>query len=263
MKKLFLAISLLIATSTLMKSQDSIKLMSKKGHVIQPVAGDWCIGISASPFLDYLGNFLKITQNNNTAPQFGFTAQNPGTITGKYQQTDTKAIRFGLTIGISTDVENEPSPLNSSETNSFTNSALALGISLGIEKYRPLKSRLLGFYGYEGAIALLPYSGKARNSNSFITGRLTYDDPNNSDNNFVEKGGNTINLSCRGFVGVEYFFAPKISLSGEFGLGINMYYKTERKYEPEDGTKEITEASKYGYNLSPNASGDLVLRLYF
>ena len=46
-------------------------LTSKKGEPILPEAGDWAIGIDATPFLNYAGNFFGKTTNNN-APTFNF-----------------------------------------------------------------------------------------------------------------------------------------------------------------------------------------------
>jgi hypothetical protein len=263
MKKIIAFLGIILMLSLFLQAQEVTKLTNKKGVVIQPEAGDWCLGISATPFLDYVGNLLKLSTEQNISPTFGFTAQNPGIIWGKLMQTDTRAIRIGLIIGINVNVDNEPDAIINSETNQYKTSALSIGMSLGIEKYKTIKSRLIGIYGFEGGVLILPYRGLSRNSNNFVVGSYTFDNPNDNSENFVEKGGNQFSLNGRAFVGVEYFVAPKVSLSGEFGLGLGFYYSTERKYEPEFGSNEIIKASSYGLDLSPQASGDLVLRIYF
>jgi hypothetical protein len=265
MKKFFCfsGLILLFALSVYSQEVSNSKLVNKKGSIIQPEQGDWCIGIDATPFINYIGNLIKLTSVSNNAPTFGFTAQNPGIFWGKYMISDVKAYRFSITIGVTMDVQKEPNVRNNNLTNTVTNSALAIGFTFGIENYRPLKSRLIGIYGFEGGLFLKPYFGPTRNSSGFVTGRLTFEDASLNTNNYTESGGNTISLLGRGFVGIEYIFAPKMSLSGEFGLDLSAYYKGERKYVPQTGSNEIIDASGYGFNLAPSASGSLVLRFYF
>ena len=178
----------------------SIKVLNKKGNIVLPEKGDWCLGTNASPYLNYLGNLIKLSTSNNTAPSFGFTAQNPGFICGKYMLSETKAIRGSVIIGLSSNVSNDPDPTNPTKTTSYTTSALTFGIFLGIEKYRPLKNRLLGYYGYEFGFSVLPYNGRMRNSMTYITGSMNYENPQNTSANYVEKGGNTVNFIGKGFV---------------------------------------------------------------
>ena len=53
-------------------------LMSKKGVPILPEAGEYALGISANPFLEYFGNFLNGTNGNNS-PVFDFAGNPLGT----------------------------------------------------------------------------------------------------------------------------------------------------------------------------------------
>ncbi|MES2681013.1 MAG: hypothetical protein V4635_14060, partial [Bacteroidota bacterium] len=55
-------------------------LTSKKGEPILPEKGDWAIGIDATPFLNYIGNFFGTP---NSAPSFTWLTNN-NTIVGKY-----------------------------------------------------------------------------------------------------------------------------------------------------------------------------------
>src|SRR5688500_10229821 len=72
-------------------------LTSKKGEQILPEAEDWSIGIDATPFLEYMGNFFGKT-SPNAAPTFNFLNSNQ-TITGKYFTEATMAYRASLRIG--------------------------------------------------------------------------------------------------------------------------------------------------------------------
>lgn len=265
MKKIIILSSLFIATSLQTFAQNSVenKLVNKKGIAIHPEVGDWSIGVDATPFLNYVGNLVKIAQASNAAPSFGFTAQNPGTIVGKYVASENKVYRVALTIGISVESQDIVNPLNQSKPNTYKTSALALGLTAGIENRKPYKNRLIGFYGYEAGLLLKPYEGFSRATGNSIVGRISFESETNSSSNYIEKGGNRFSLIAAGFAGVEYFFAPKISLSGEFSLLFEAYMKTDRKYEPETGSKEIIDAQRSGVTISPVPSGALTLNLYF
>jgi len=67
-------------------------LVSKKGFPILPESGDFSLGISAVPFLEYAGNAFNGATNNNS-PGFYFTQEHPLMITGKYMLDENTAIR--------------------------------------------------------------------------------------------------------------------------------------------------------------------------
>ncbi len=86
----------------------------------------------------------------------------------------------------------------------------------------------------------------------------------------------TFGIGVRGFVGVEYFFAPKISIGGEFGWGINFLSTAKGSSETEvwDGTGvKTTETESAGDsqfhvdtdNLAgvDNLDGSINLLFYF
>ncbi len=64
-------------------------------------------------------------------------------------------------------------------------------------------------------------------------------------------------------MGVEYFIAPKISLSGEFGLGLGYQNMSERKYDPESGSKVVFDSGFSEFSVANTASGALVLFFHF
>ena len=190
-------------------------LTSKKGEPILPEAGDWAIGIDATPFLNYAGNFFGKTTNNN-APTFNFFTNNL-TITGKYFEEATTAYRGTLRIGFNSNREREmvadrmltgpsftangfPTATRMVE-NSWKTSGLNIGLSAGIEK-RKGKTRLQGFYGGEVGISLstqkdvfeygnalavnLVPTGPGQSQNVVVTGADAFGGANNVAN------GNTV-----------------------------------------------------------------------
>src|SRR6218665_1665807 len=144
-------------------------LTSKKGEPILPEAGDWGIGIDATPFLQYAGNFFGKT-TSNTAPTFNFFASQ--TISGKYFIDAQTAYRGSVRLGfggntqrrtvdnrsINSGAGSYPDPAAMVE-NVYKRSNTAIGLAVGIEK-RKGKTRLQGYYG--GEIGIYVSSSKDR-----------------------------------------------------------------------------------------------------
>ena len=94
MKKSILAVAVVLGATSLFAQ----KLESKNGEAYLPAAGDWAVGIDATPFLNYFGNFIGGGQGNNAAPTWNFLTTNQ-TITGKYFVEDDMAYRGSLRLG--------------------------------------------------------------------------------------------------------------------------------------------------------------------
>jgi hypothetical protein len=65
------------------------------------------------------------------------------------------------------------------------------------------------------------------------------------------KSGSTIGIGARAFVGVEYFFAPKVSVGGEFGWGLAIATQGDGKVTTEswdnaNSTVKTTETKTGG-----------------
>jgi len=233
-KVLFVA-SLFLATATF--AQDG--LTSKKGEAFLPEAGDWAIGWDAMPFLDYA--------SNGNLPNASFVANNqPMTLVGKMYKDETTAYRMKLRIGFgSSTIENVIDTSNTTLTGEFTDKAKTSGMMItlggGIEK-RKGSTRLQGYYGGEALISFGSSSVEhtfadassgtsaagnlryATYTSDFANGTSTSQDPLTGTNERVLKvtNGSTFMLQLRGFIGVEYFFAPKISVAAEYGWGLMM-----------------------------------------
>lgn len=230
-------------------------LTSKKGEPILPEAGDWGLGVDANPFLNYMGNFFGKTASNS-APSILFP-NGVQVITGKYFVDPQTAYRAGLRIGLNNQTNrfqtgdrsapsatNYPQPIPTKE-NTWKHSMTAVGLSVGLEKRRG-KTRLQGYYGGEVGIYLssskdkFTYGNKlAPTGSPVVAVSQTGDsipnfdnvDPNPGIQNInsadgarmlERKNGTTFSFGLRGFIGVEYFILPKVSLGGEFGWGLGL-----------------------------------------
>lgn len=244
-------------------------LTSKKGEQILPEAEDWSIGVDATPFLNYMGNFFG-KSSSNSAPTFNFLNSNQ-TITGKYFVEAQKAYRASLRIGLGNQTEkstvvdrafvagatsNYPNP-DPTKENVWKQSNTNIGLAVGMEK-RKGKTRLQGYYGAEVGIGFSSSKDKFTYGNKldpasttapvFVSNADAFSGANNvvSSIPFVDPGsvnglgriterknGATFSLGLRAFVGAEYFVLPKISIGGEFGWGLGFVTggKTTTKYE--------------------------------
>lgn len=205
-----------------------------------PESGDWAVGIDATPFLNYFGNFIG-GSGLNTAPSWNFLTTNQ-TISGKYFVADDMAYRGALRIGfgstkgnamIGQDGAGAPTypALPAMVEDSWKMGSTNIGLSGGIE-YRKGAGRLVGFYG--GELGIMFGSSKetyeygnamtttGASSTDFGTGNLNGDPVYGGGRLTEAKSGATFGIGLRGFIGAEYFVLPKLSIGGEFGWGLGL-----------------------------------------
>jgi hypothetical protein len=148
-------------------------LTSKKGEPILPEAGDWGLGIDATPFLDYAGNFFGKT-TNNTAPTFNFL-NSINTITGRYFIDAKTAWRGQINLGFGgptviesvTDRGAIPSSGNATgypnvaeqKENKWKQGQTTVALSGGYEMRRG-KTRLQGYAGAELGVYISSFASK-------------------------------------------------------------------------------------------------------
>jgi hypothetical protein len=257
MRKILISLVLTAATMGLCAQGESEVLCTKKGIPIKPSAGDFAIGIDATPFFRYAGNLFS--GNNPYFPSFGFTAQAPGSIFGKYKVSETTTYRAALLIGVSNETDKSQNVTDPDQVDKTTTSALTIGLTAGIEKHREIFGRMSGYYGAQAGICMDPYYNAA---NGYY-GKLSYKDGNDSNNDYKETGGSTYCLSAGGFAGVEFYFAPRIALAGEFGYYLEVFTQGKRTGKPATGSEFTIDSGSMGVDFMPAASGNLVLLFYF
>jgi hypothetical protein len=238
---------------------------NNEGLIITPEKGEMSIGFDAVPFLRFVGNLVD---SDNDSPNSNFTAENPLTITSNYMLKDNMAFRSKIRLGlgvVKTDTlvarvgSTNPNETVSNETKVNTSNITLGG---GLQKWRG-KGRVRGFYGGEVLFSI------ATEKTTF-----TYGNPLSSENQSTRtksiEPGNTFGFHLKGFIGVEYFFAAKSSLSAEFGWGPQLQTRSRSKVETESwngvgATSESQEGGKSSTFLfdNDNAGGSLNLNFYF
>ncbi|MGE0561568.1 MAG: hypothetical protein AB7O47_07115 [Flavobacteriales bacterium] len=228
-KRLLFVAAIFAATATF--AQDG--LTSKKGEAYLPEAGDWAIGIDANPFLNYAGNLF----NGNTSNSIGAGATwfMPNTIYGKMFKDEKTAYIGMLRLGFgSSSAGNNIDTLAGApaiaDEVSISYNNITLGA--GIEKRRG-NTRIQGVYGamlyigFGGGSTKYTY-GDVRNdahtaqwtnwSGTTVTGTSS----GNGSRTTEMKNGSTFDLGILGFLGAEWFFAPKVSLGAKYTWGLAM-----------------------------------------
>jgi hypothetical protein len=246
MKKLTILFSVMFFV-TLLNAQEELK--NKQGVAILPAAGDYAIGIDATPIFNFFGNFVKINSAVpfNDPSSWNFVNAN-NAIFAKYFVDAQTAFRANVRIGLTSTTDKEyvmqdgqTDPLVTVEDKAkYGNTNIVLG--LGMEKRRGA-TRLQGFYGAEAQILFRGSSRKYTYGNAFSSSNTTptmtnFDVANPNVLSPIaritkSKAGSTIGLGLRAFAGVEYFIAPKFSVGGEFGWGLSIATQGDGKVTTE------------------------------
>ncbi len=237
MKKILISLTMVFGIIVMVNGQE---LTSKKGFTILPEAGDYVIGFNAVPVVDFFLNVSDVWDNS------GQTAAHPGYVTGfnqvlvgKYFLEDQKAIRAKLAINTTSVKTNtffdDPFDMTANpgdpdqwgelqDIKKAGSSEIILG---GGMEFRRGHNRLQGFYGGEALLGFSSASAKytwavEMNNESMTNGYTNGDGSLLNGRPLDVKTGLGITFGLRGFAGVEYFFAPKISLAAEFGWGFGI-----------------------------------------
>jgi hypothetical protein len=216
MKTKAILIGLAIGLCSVTTAQDAENdvLTNAKGDAILPAAGDWALGFDAAPLLNYAGNMF----NGNTGNTMNAAWDNSNmAITGKYFKDATTAYRASLRLAMGsssvttlTDTATSGDPSYIEDVASSSANAIVLG---GGMELRRGHGKLQGYYGGEALITL----GGSSTSNTW---GLDLSDTNPFSRTVSTKSAGTFGFTLRGFVGVEYFIMPKISIGAEYGWGL-------------------------------------------
>jgi hypothetical protein len=234
MKKSVLVMALVIGATGAF-AQD---LTSKKGEKFLPEANDWAIGFDAVPALNAVGRVMGGSQGTSMSNPMGSTQY----IVGKMFKDEKTAYRaaLGINFGSSTSKNNvyddqvgvaTPDATKTVEDTKKT-STNSITIGGGIEKRRGT-TRLQGYYG---GMLLISFGNTGNDTYTYGNAMSTANPSPTSTTNWSSKSsaatgsrttemksGSMFGLGVNGFIGAEYFIAPKISIGAEYwwGIGFN------------------------------------------
>jgi len=204
----------LCSITTAQDAENNDALTNAKGEVMLPETGDWALGFDAAPLLNYMGNMF----NGNTGNTMNASWDNQNmAITGKSFKDANTAYRASIRIAMAssssttlTDTSSTAEPSYIEDVASASANAMVFG---GGMELRRGHGKVQGYYGGEALITL----GGSGTSNTY---GLDISDTNPFSRNVSTKTGGMFGFTLRGFVGVEYFIMPKISIGAEYGWGL-------------------------------------------
>ncbi len=227
MKKTVLFAAALVAGTAV--SAQTGEITSNRGENWLSQDGDWALTFDAAPLLNYAGNlFNGNLGNGGVAMNNLFYSQgaaglggNRVVIGGKKLIDANTAYRGQLRLGFGSHKEsnqvqqagqNDPTVTVEDQVK---DGFMGIDLGFGLEK-RVGSTRVVGVYGAMfnvgfGSSKTTYTYGNALAANNPVANRLT-----------ETKNGSTFGLGLRAFAGVEWFCAPKISLSGEYTWGVAM-----------------------------------------
>lgn len=289
MNRKFSFILLLSAIATSLYAQnatnnDNGQVYSKKGKMVLPVTGEFGIGLNALPFIDLVGELIKLNSSNRFVNPLSFEAPDGQQLFLKYLKNPSKAyrMRIGLAYHYNTesfpvaDDLNQGLMLADKRIDTYT----IITTSLGVEKRKGL-GRIQGIFG--GELNLLYQYGDATTMNYkyIYANEITPSDPAPTTALFLdgtprplfEKTYASLGIGATGFFGLEYFIAPKISVGGEMGLRAMYINNTASKTKTEEWNNtagivetrlvKIDEGGRFDFNVDFNSNGVLFLMFYF
>jgi hypothetical protein len=266
-------------------AQDAEPLVGKKGQPILPEKGDIGLGVNMIPFFNWFGNAFNANSNNMYAGSNKFfSIFGNSVIMGKYMLSEKSAVRlsFGFNVGsihesmyVQDDASNNVLDMVlDSRKQDYGDYTLALGYEM-----RRGKGRIQGYFGADIIIQVRQASGFAYTyGNQFADANIVPTSHNWGNNINVNKrtlfdGSNTtFGMGLRGFIGVEYFVAPKFSIGCEFGWGfmVNGTFETVKSdefYEASTSTTMIDDTKTAGsvrFNAGvDNLNGVVFMYFYF
>lgn len=227
MKKTVLFAAALVAGTAV--SAQTGEITSNRGENWLSQDGDWALTFDAAPLLNYAGNlFNGNLGNGGVAMNNLFNSQgaagiggNRVVIGGKKLIDANTAYRGQLRLGFGSHKESnqvmqagQADPTVTVE-DQVKDGFMGIDLGFGLEK-RVGSTRVVGVYGAMfnvgfGSSKTTYTYGNALAANNPVANRPT-----------ETKNGSTFGLGLRAFAGVEWFCAPKISLSGEYTWGVAM-----------------------------------------
>lgn len=255
-KKVLLIAAIFTAGATF--AQDA--LTSKKGVPILPEAGDYAISFDAGNLINYAGNLLN---NSNSNSLNNLNLQNTMTIAGKYFVSSDKAyrgmVRLGFndqTIafgesGFNNTVINSANPLSPGDEIDVSSINVTIG---GAIEMRRGNGRLQGYYGPVAMISFNTSDEEASFAGSPAAGDLVEVD-----------FGTNLGIAAGGLAGVEFFFAPKISVGAEIMWTISYFTNGDVENTVFDGTNNNTSeiSGGDGINVDTRPNGNISLNFHF
>ncbi|HQV37453.1 MAG: hypothetical protein IPO60_05215 [Flavobacteriales bacterium] len=274
MKKTVLFTAALFAVTAV--SAQTGEITSNRGENWLSQDGDYGITFDANPLLNYAGNLFNGHNNNGIGNGLTWLSDD-FTIRGKKLMDANTAYRAQVRIGFGSKKTSENVDDATSTDPTVTvedvmkHSYMAIDLGVGLEK-RVGSTRVVGVYGAMFNVGFGNSKDTYEYGNSLSNTITSHTNTFNQGTGVTEsKNGSSFHIGLNAFAGIEWFCAPKVSLSGEYtwGLGLSSSGYGSTTQESWNGTSaESTTADggqkKSNFSIDTGVSGGMIgVNFYF
>lgn len=255
MKKTVLITAALFAVTA--ASAQTGEITSNRGENWLSQDGDWGLTFSANPLLNYAGNLFNGTSGNDIGGGLTFLS-NDMVIRGKKLIDANTAYRGELRIGFGSmktsqnvdDVTNSDATVTVEDVMKQSNMNINIGV--GLEK-RVGSTRVVGVYGAMFNVGFGNSKNTYEYGNPLSSTNTAHTNTYGQGAGVTEaKNGSSFGIGLNAFAGIEWFCAPKVSLSGEYTWGLGL---SSRGYGSTT-TESWDAAANSGNGASTSTSAD-------
>ena len=226
MKKIVLSL-LALASITMANAQSEFK----------PNQGDVTTEFGLSGGI--LNSELKLNDDDNK------NIVNGGLLRFRYFATESMAFRVGLSVSHEGDTRNVYGGADQENEGTYKSKYTGLLMNLGVEKHFSGTERLSPYVG--GDLLFQAISRKIEWDNSNLSG-TSYQ----ADNSGYRKGPGEIGVGLRGVVGADYYFAKRVFLGAEAGLGFLYSKLGKRTTKYNDDPADTYKSEGNSFEFSPS-----------
>ncbi|MDP4240439.1 MAG: hypothetical protein Q8904_13310 [Bacteroidota bacterium] len=244
------------------QTKDSVATLKKSVDYL-PKAGEFGIGIDATPIFNYVGNFFNQTSNN----KLDFSSP---VLYGKYYLTDNEALRAVLMVSSTNQndvsyVRDDAAWFLNPQSNKQVTDANKLSdqqyfVSIGYQKFTG-ETRIRGFYGaqilggYNYSKNTYTYGNPMSEINPTPSSIYAYN--GNKDRLLQSINTNSFHIGLGGIAGFEYYILPKVCIGGE--LSLNLVYTKGNQLSTKSEQVIGDQVVKIDKAVSPGSS-DLTIK---
>lgn len=249
MKKHVLFVAAMFAAS--LTFAQSGEITSNRGENWLSESGDYGVCFSATPFLNYFGNMFNGTFGN-PSPSATFNNSYQAIEVKKLIDSNTAyrgKVRVGFTSTSQDSIVPDATDPASTVVNKEKNSNMNIVLGAGLEK-RVGSTRVVGIYGAEAGLMFGSSKTKYEYGNSI-------DDSGELSRITENKRGGTFGIYAGVFGGVEWFFAPKMSLGAEYtwALAFASQGKGKATFETQGDGVETETGGNSSFGIDTGVSG--------
>lgn len=200
------------------------------------------------------GGLLNSRLNLNDGNEKGL--ESGGLLRFRYFVQESMAFRAGLNVSHYGETKNVYSGVDQEKKGTHKSSSTALLMNLGVEKHFAGTERLSPYLGGD---LLFQTGGEKTKWNDATSSGSSY----SAGNSGSRKGPGILGFGLRGVVGADYYFAKKVFLGAEAGLGFLYSKEGETTVKNNSDPAQTYKSEGNNFELSPSVITGIRLGFVF